>query len=854
MTLPLEKPGSNIPQPSEATPAMAQYLAFREQHKDCILFFQMGDFFELFYEQAQEVSQLLGLTLTSRGKGAGSQIPMCGIPVHSSEMYVARLLRKNLKVAICKQIESESSSKKGKTVLQREVTKIFTPGTMVEDFLLSSPLNHFLMVLTPPQKDTWGIALVDAATGDFFLESVQKTPLKSLLLAWNPKEILAPFEILETAPLKELSRIYRGRLSSWPKTRFQHPSTNLESLYGNSIETLLTSFSSIEKQAAMTAIDYMQNTLGRVSLLKNPVSVEGAQWMHLDAFTKQNLELFETQDGQKKNSVLCAIDKTCTAFGKRLLTKNLAAPSCCKKTIERRLNDVELFVQQQSRCNTARTHLKTHPDIERALMRLALGGEGPKDMGLIRDGLQCWPFLAKTIPPGLSDAKAVETLCAVEALSQMLRAQLEENLPKTFTPGCVLKKGVFEELDALRNTHTRVCEEISTLEKNYQEELKLPALRIKSNNMIGFYIDIPTKNQQTLPADFYLKQGLAKNTRYGTPHLETLQEKTFSAEEKAATLEKELFGQLIQTVLQHRKALIKGIETIAYLDASCALATLAHARNYVRPRITHDQTFVVKGGRHPVVEQTSFKHFIKNDCTLDDQTSFILMTAPNMAGKSTYLRQNALIVLLAHMGSFVPAESATIGLVDRLFSRVGASDDITRGHSTFMVEMIEVACILKQATAKSFVILDEVGRGTSTQDGLAIASACVEHLIQNVQCRTFFATHYAELTALKEELQSIACCTLDVKQWNNEILFTHRIKEGIAFESYGLEVARLAGVPKEVLDKAHKRKLMVQEKHLEQSKWQQEAVMFLQNLKASNLDQLTPEKALDQLKVLQKIL
>lgn len=854
MTLPLEKTSSNRPQTSDATPAMAQYLAFREQHKDCILFFQMGDFFELFYEQAQEISQLLGLTLTSRGKGAGSQIPMCGIPVHSSEMYVARLLRTNLKVAICKQVESEPSSKKGKTVLQREVTKIFTPGTVIEDFLLSSPLNHFLMVLTPPQKDTWGIALVDAATGDFFLESVRKTPLKSLLLAWNPKEILVPFEMLETAPLKELSRIYRGRLSSWPQTRFQHPSTNLTSLYGASIENMLAAFSAVEKQAAVTAIDYMKNTLGRVSLLKNPISVDSAQWMHLDAFTKQNLELFETQGGQKKNSVLCAIDKTCTAFGKRLLTKNLAAPSCCKKTIERRLDDVALFVQQQSRRNTARTHLKTHPDIERALMRLSLGGESPKDLGLVRDALACWPFLAKTTPPGLSYEKTEETLCAAGALAQKLSAQLEENLPKTFTPGFVFKKGVFEGLDALRNTHKRVYEEVAVLEKNYQEELHLPSLRIKSNNMIGFFIDIPTKNQQALPADFYLKQGLAKNTRYGTPHLSSLQEKIFSAEEKAAALEKELFGQLVQTTLQHRKALIKGIETIAYLDVSCALATLAHERNYVRPRITHDKAFVVKSGRHPVVEQTSFKHFIKNDCTLDDQTSFILMTAPNMAGKSTYLRQNALIVLLAHMGSFVPAESATIGLVDRLFSRVGASDDITRGHSTFMVEMIEVACILKQATAKSFVILDEVGRGTSTQDGLAIASACVEHLIQNVQCRTFFATHYAELTALKEELQAIACYTLDVKQWSNEILFTHRIKEGIAFESYGLEVARLAGVPKEVLDKAHKRKLRDQETYPAQSKGQKDTVMFLQDLKTSNLDQLTPEKALDQLKALQKTL
>ena len=461
----------------------------------------------------------------------------------------------------------------------------------------------------------------------FFLESFHKTPLKSLLLAWNPKEILAPFEMLETAPLKELSRIYRGRLSSWPQTRFQHPSANLTSLYGTSIENLLSAFSAVEKQAAITAIDYMKNTLGRVSLLKNPVSVDSAQWMHLDAFTKQNLELFETQDGQKKNSVLCAIDKTCTAFGKRLLTKNLAEPSCCKKTIEQRLDDVALFVQQQSRCNTARTHLKTHPDIERALMRLSLGGESPKDLGLIRDALACWPFLAKTIPPGLSYEKTEETLCAASALAQMLSAQLEENLPKTFTPGFVIKKGAFDELDALRNTHKRVYEEVAALEKNYQEELNLPALRIKSNNMIGLFVDIPTKNQQALPANFYLKQGLAKNTRYGTPHLSSLQGKIFSAEEKAAALEKEFFGQLIRTTLQYRKSLIKGIKTIAYLDVSC-LATLAHERGYVRPRITHDKTFVVKGGRHPVVEQTSFKHFIKNDCRLDDQTSFILMTAP----------------------------------------------------------------------------------------------------------------------------------------------------------------------------------------------------------------------------------
>ena len=782
------------------TPAVAQYLSFRAKYKDCILLFQMGDFFELFFDQAETISHALGLTLTARGKSEDSKIPMCGIPVHSSEMYIARLIKKGFKVVVCKQTE-ETSTQPRKTILQREVTKIFTPGTIVDDFLLENPLNNFLMVITSPRHNTFGLALTDATTGDFFLESTTDL-LKSHLLTFNPREILVPFEALENSVIKEVEDIYKGRISSWPEKRFNNPSCDTEESYGKSLTALFKPFDETQKQAAFVAIDYIKNNLGSLCPLKAPVHVNKEAWVHLDDFTKKNLEIFKSQAGDSKHSLFAAIDKTLTAPGKRLLHKYLQTPSYRKKIIEKRLSDTALLKEDNSKRSSIRTQLKQCPDLERSLMRLMLGGENPKDLEKILFGLQIWKPLAENLPENFGNPHTHVSLHTCQKLLSELAFHLKPDLPRYFTAGMIIKAGASQELDALRNANTEAENALQILESELQNQLGISGTKIKANNMIGLYIEFPSKAKPDLPKEFYIKQGLAKSTRYGSSKLDHLQEKTLRAEEAAATLEKKIFLTLIQKTLTHKELLSKGIETVAYVDVITSFAELACCNNYVKPKITDDKALLIKGGRHPVVEKTCPQPFTKNNCFLSEHNSFLLMTAPNMAGKSTYLRQNALIVLLAHIGCFVPADEATIGLCDRLFSRVGASDDITRGHSTFMIEMIEVACILRQATQKSLVILDEVGRGTSTQDGLAIAAACIEHLVKETHCRTFFATHYAELTNLQSKFSEITCHTLDVKHLNHNIIFTHSVRPGVAFESYGLEVARLAGVPTKVLKKA----------------------------------------------------
>lgn len=794
---------------TKLTPAMAQYAALKKEHPKALLFFQMGDFYELFFEDAVYVTETLGLALTHRGQADGHPIPMCGVPLHASNMYLARLLKNSQHVALCEQQETPSN-RQSTGPLKRGITKILTPGTATEDFLLETPLNNFLMVLSLPHKERWGVAAIDTSTGDVFVESTTDL-LSCHLLTWNPCEIVIPFEHYEDTFLQPLKQLYRGRLISWPKVRFARPSSDLKAVYGALGSQRLAQLIDCERQALHVAIDYATMARGLPPSLSLPVSVTQEAWMDLDPFTRKSLDLFESNGRDKKAHLFGALNETRTPGGARLLSRRLMAPSCDLTVIQNRLAAVDFFVQNEGCLQEVRTRLQGLGDIERALQRLKGSPPSPKDLGHIRNMLLRLPPLCETLGVHLIHAGKASTQaqCAHKklsldpALGEHLKSTLCETLPTRFEAGQIIASGANAELDTLRQTEQQVDTELKQLEAHYQQGLGLPQLRVKSNNMIGFFIEVPRRFVGKVPSSFTLRQGMAGASRYTTPPLQDLHQRILTAADEAETYERHLFEACVQETLMHSKALLTASKTLAVLDVTTTFAHIARQRGYVKPSMTQDKTFVVKGGRHPVVETVlQGETFSANDCHFDQETTFKLLTAPNMAGKSTYLRQNALIAIMAHMGSFVPAESATLGVVDRLFCRVGAGDDLTQGHSTFMVEMMETAHILRHATPKSLVILDEVGRGTSTHDGLAIAKACVNYLVKTLQCRTLFATHYVELASLETTLPPMATYTLQVQHIEGKLAFLHRVIPGISENAYGLEVARLAGLPQAVLEEA----------------------------------------------------
>ncbi len=832
------------------TPAMAQYVALKKKHQDSFLFFQMGDFYELFFDDAVQVSRLLDLTLTRRGKVGDHPIPMCGVPVHARDIYIARLLSKGYKVALC--VQKETPSQKSTGPLKREVTQVFTPGTSLDEHFLSEPANNFLMVVTPPQEGVWGIALADVSTGDFFVESCQDQVLDAQLMTWNPKEMVVPFECLEDARLKDVHKQYKGRLSSVPLRRFKTHYHTLEKMYGPAYAHVWRDFSGPEKMAGEGVADYLFLMLGVTPLLKAPVSVNKQKWMRIDAATRRNLELTESIHGGKKGTLLSVIDHTCTDPGKRLLIKRLQGLSVCLADIQKRHASVRFFVEHPDLLTKVRDCLRHYGDLERPLSRFSLGHRSPKDMGAIRQALGA----VHALSAHLDKVKAWKACGELSSLSfdldphlyDVLTNSLASTLPRQFEAGQVMAEGVDAELDALRYKTNHAHELMQTLETTYRQETGIETLKIRNNNLIGFYIDVPSRHQHKVPSHFELRQGLAQSSRYVTPDLLAMVNQLEGVQEEASRRELSLFEALVSRVCQARMPLLALSHAVAVLDVTCGLADVAMAYTYVEPLMTTDRRFVIQQGRHPVVERgllLSGQPFEANDCHLDLEATLLLMTGPNMSGKSTYLRQNALMVVLAHVGSFVPAKHAEIGIVDALFSRVGASDDLLRGHSTFMVEMMETSHILHHATPNSFVILDEVGRGTSTHDGLAIASACVHYLAQTLVCRTFFATHYRELADLASCFNNLICATLKVESWEETIVFLHQVVPGVSERSYGLDVARLAGLPDPVLAMAQERLTALE---TPQAQWD----ALANKLSQIDVENLTPKQALDLLFSLKK--
>jgi DNA mismatch repair protein MutS len=810
------------------TPMMAQYMEIKAANSDCLLFYRMGDFYELFFEDAVTASKILGITLTKRGKHLDQDIPMAGVPVHAADDYLQKLIASGLRIAVCEQMEDPKEAKKrgSKAVVRRDVVRLVTPGTITEDNLLDSRQANWLVAVLPgiSQDQDVALAYADISTGAFHVGLIPFSKLEPELARLEAAEILIPDQMENTFfSAGSTLGIWKDRTTPLARAFFDGITAEQKLCDYFNVQSL-DAFGQFDRQecrvmAALVA--YIERTqVGRKAPLERPKRDETGATLLIDAATRASLDILKSRSGEAKSTLFETIDRTVTAAGGRLLASYLSAPLTDVARIQGRLDAVEFFLANPPLRSDLRKALKETPDVLRALSRLVLGRGGPRDLGFVGTGLRqagkLLEVLNKASEPLVHEiAKAKDALDrAPYALKGILENALKGELPVYVRDGGFIRKGYHDALDeacALRDDTRHV---IAGLQKTYQDETGVKSLKIKHNNVLGYFIEVTALNSERLGASegrFHHRQTLANAMRFSTSELAELEAKIASAAQRATALELEIFETLVAQVTEAENAIRAVSDAIAVLDVASSLAELAEAEHYHRPQLDNSLALDITQGRHPVVEtmlrRQDSSGFVANDCDLgppegSDYGAVKLVTGPNMGGKSTYLRQNALIVILAQAGCFVPAASAHIGIVDRLFSRVGAADDIARGRSTFMVEMVETAAILHQAGEKSLVILDEIGRGTATYDGLSIAWACVENLHEVNRCRALFATHYHELTALSEKLARVGNLTMRVKEWRGDVVFLHEVASGAADRSYGLQVARLAGLPSTVIERA----------------------------------------------------
>jgi len=802
------------------TPMMAQFLSIKEDHPNELLFYRMGDFYELFFDDAVKAAAALDIVLTKRGKHLGEDIQMCGVPVHAYDNYLQRLIRAGFRVAVAEQTENPAEAKKrgAKSVVAREVVRVVTPGTLIEDTLLDSRSHNFLAA-TAKAGGEMALAWTDMSTGDFFVSPADATTLAAGIARLSPSELLLPENMLQTPELFETFQDLADILTPLPASKFDSQSgeRRLKELFDVASLDGFGQFGRPELAALGGLVDYLELTQkGKLPNLKTPRRIAAGASMAIDAATRRNLELVRTLSGEKRGSLLSVIDQTVTGAGARLLSARLSAPLTDPDAINARLDDVGFFFEAANERDAVRQSLKATPDIERALSRLSMGRGGPRDLAAVRDGLKDTAALRETllhpslspVPPGI--ANIASDLGHHETLVERLTRALAADLPLLARDGGYIAPGYDAALDELRGLRDESRRMIAAMQGDYANETGVNGLKIKHNNVLGYFIEVTALHGDKIMSredeTFIHRQTMANAVRFTTTELGELERKIASAADRALALETQLFETLLGEISARHHEIVTTAEALARLDVAAALAELGVLRRYARPRIDDSLEFNITGGRHPVVEaaleKTAEGDFIANDCDLSDEQRLWLLTGPNMAGKSTFLRQNALIVVLAQMGSYVPATSARLGAVDRLFSRVGAADDLARGRSTFMVEMVEAAAILNQSGNRSLVILDEIGRGTATFDGLSIAWAVIEHLHEVNRCRSLFATHYHELTSLSAKLPALANHTMRIKEWQGEVVFLHEVAPGAADRSYGIQVAKLAGLPRAVVDRA----------------------------------------------------
>ncbi len=856
MSTPTQKRGSRVPETvadaKSATPMMAQYLEVKAKHPDFLLFYRMGDFFELFFDDAVKASGALGIQLTKRGKHAGDDIPMCGVPVSRADEYLQKLIRKGFRVAVAEQLEDpELAKRRGpKAVVRRDVVRLVTPGTLTEDALLLSGTNNFLTAIARSRKVAparYYLASTDISTGEFLLSEASAADLEGELLRLRPAEILISESEEGDEAIKLAGEAAGAPLSPLSPACFTKAKGERE--LKDAFEAAALDGFGFFTEGDLAAIGGLLHYIGLTQMgerpaLRAPKRQASGELLLIDAATRASLELVRPKnDGAP--TVFSAIDRTVTAAGARELMNRLVSPSAGADLINRRLDAVSMLIDDWALRERLRQILKSTPDMSRALSRLKLKRGGPRDLGALRDGLlaakkigamlarapalppelkeitQELSWLQAALPPDDRDTADVSPDCngGGEAprdgdVADRLHAALGENLPFFTRDGGFIAAGYDASLDELRNLSADTKVVLAKLQAAYAAQTGIKTLKIQFNQVFGYFVEVSPGTAAVLQAEphsgtFRHKQTLANAVRFTTDELSTLESRILGAASEALAREIALFDHLAGAVLGAEASIGGAAAALASLDATASLAELAQTQNYVRPRVDDSRCFLVEGGRHPAVEQVLAREggaFIGNDCRLDgigaSAPGFLVVTGPNMAGKSTYLRQNALIAVLAQMGSFVPAKSAHIGVADRLFARIGAADDLARGRSTFMVEMTETAAILNQASAQSLVILDEIGRGTATFDGLSIAWAVLEHLHDVIACRGLVATHYHELTRLAEDLPRAGNVRMAVTEWKDTIVFLHSVEAGAAHRSYGVQAARLAGVPRPVLARA----------------------------------------------------
>jgi DNA mismatch repair protein MutS len=794
------------------TPMMAQYLALKAQAGDCLLFYRMGDFFELFFEDARAAAACLDIALTSRGEHEGAPIPMCGVPIHAAESYLARLIKAGHRVAIAEQIESPAEAKKrgAKSVVSRAIVRTVTAGTLTEEALLDSRAANWLVALAPA-GERCGIAAADVSTGRFEVCTVLATNVDAELARLAPSEILTCAPAQAAAP-DWASGFPGAQIVARPRAQFDSASAErrLKARFG------VATLDGLDRPALAAAgalLAYLEEVGGEtLPFLRPPLPIAPGHHMAIDASTRESLELTQAQSGGRAGSLLGVVDRSVTGAGARLLAADISAPLTDRVAIEARLDLVAWSAADPALRQWLRAELKALPDIGRAIGRIAAGRGTPRDLGLLRDGLEEARRLHDRLGkreerPALLD-DLLPALTGHGALTDLLARALVPSPPIDAAQGGYIAEGYDAALDALRRTSGEGRRAIAALEAQYRQRTGISALKIRHNNVLGYHVEVPARHADPLmraDSGFTHRQTMAGAVRFNHADLHEQALRVGEAGAHALAAEAAHLEELIAAALDRAEPIAAAADALARIDVAAALAERAVEGGWCRPRFADEPCFEVEAGRHPVVEEALRKggeRFVANDLNLGEDKRLWLVTGPNMGGKSTFLRQNALIAVLAQAGSFVPAASARLGLVDRLFSRVGASDNLARGRSTFMVEMVETAAILAQAGPNSFVILDEVGRGTSTYDGLAIAWAVVEWIHDRSRSRCLFATHYHELTRLAERLDGLSLRHVRAREWKGELVLLHEVAPGPADRSYGIAVARLAGLPPPVLARA----------------------------------------------------
>lgn len=866
---------------TKITPMMSQYLEIKERHKDYILMYRMGDFYELFFDDAVIASKVLGIALTSRGTYMEKPINMCGIPHHAFPSYIPKLIKQGHKVAICDQLETADEAKQRagfKAVINREVSRIITAGTLTEDNLLNSSFNNYLCAINYKKGLDLKItaSIIDISTGDFIIESWDENSIQELLsflMKKSPSEIIISDSFLNLKTFENIISDFKEKLVIKPNTFFDsiNGGKNLCKLFNISLVEQLGNFSDIEIGCAGAILNYIELTqIGTTPNFKKPIKESDSDILQIDAFSVKNLELFENlnDESSKTTNLFWVLDNNQTSMGRRLLRKMLSTPLANAEEINKRLDIVEFFTENTDLLYKIRDYLSYISDIQRIISRISFNRAGPRDLQSIGRTLSLSLKIKEDLEEALKNnisnpiQSILENLLDFSELTTKLESAIIEEAPQTTRDGNFIREGFHPTLDEYKDISQNTKQIILDLQSKYSLSSGVLNLKIKYNNIIGYFIEVPTKNATSLmnpDSGFKHKQTLISGVRFTTDELSEIEKKILTANAKHLSIELFIFSKLSKGILKEGTNIDKFSESISKLDVFTNLALVAMENDYTKPVVDDSLSLEIIEARHPVVESSIRKNdttFIPNDCILEnreDTSRLWILTGPNMAGKSTFLRQNAIVIIMAQIGSFVPAKSAHIGVVNKLFSRVGASDNLARGQSTFMVEMSETATILNQADERSFVILDEIGRGTATFDGLSIAWAVLEYLNNINRCRGLFATHYHELNEAVSKLSGVSSHTMQIKEFEGEVIFLHKVDKGTADKSYGIHVAKIAGIPEAVISRASQiLEAFESDGNINKSK------KVIENLSESNLfsynvkEEKTPQKNNKRLEELEK--